>query len=162
MGMSSSAHIFLGCSLMASNHGEEIHPSLQHWQEENNPNCKWEQTMWDAFQDELDGGLHEPFGLPYPPDILKKDSAWQAWKKEYLAKVPVEIRSVAGFYEFPAFAMVVTRTMQTSSEYGLEVVDVSKLFALNSEESVAYHKALDFIGFTGDREIRCLMGADYG
>ncbi len=163
MGMSSDAHIFLGCSLMDTDspYGEGLHPSLEHWREEINTDCKYETSFWDSFCDDMYGGLHKPFGLPYPPSITNDLEKWRAWKEEY-KQIPVEIRSVAGFYEFPSHAMVVIRTFQTASEYGLVTVDLSKLFSVNATELAAYNKALDFIGFTGDREIRCLMGADYG
>lgn len=128
----------------------------------------WDNADFDSY--DLGGKLPELFGFteepPERPDGLAGGAltAWHEavrvpWEARREAAVPLSVESYG--YEFGGTLLVLRRSF-TQVEWGTTVVQAGTLAPPDGQEQAAFGVVLDYLGYTGPREVRLLLAARYG
>ncbi len=110
---------------------------------------------WPAVPEMLSGREREAH-----PAVREHREAVTAWERRRDIAAPVTADTY-GYIDYAGWVLITKRSYQ-DVEWGCDPVDCERLVRYSAYEAQALHKALDSIGYTGDRTFRLLLWASYG
>lgn len=166
MGMSATASIGWGVDLGGSETG--YHDSIAHLVERYGVG----EALDDTALNELFGWTGNYPRFPALPGTLTRlERETHPAIRDHQAKVadyerrrdtavPVTADSY-GYVDYAGWVLITKRSYQDVN-WGCEPIDYEKLVRYSAHEAQALHKALDSIGYEGDRTFSLLLWASYG